>query len=267
MKRHGYLPAIFLLFVVGAAAGQPRSYVGFDRNTYPGNAELRALSVRFAFTGYWLNHPPGATANSWTGHRKDVRRAGMGFLVLWNGRTFRELGGQAAELGRRDGEAAVAAARQEGFRKKTVIFLDQEEGGRLLPAQREYLHAWVDGVTAAGFRAGVYCSGIEYREGSGSTVVTAEDIRANAAGRQIVYWVANDACPPSPGCVAETRITAGESGVKFAEVWQYAQSPVRKGLTAACQATYDPTTNCYAPGTKIDMDLSVAGSRDPSRGR
>ncbi len=30
----------------------------------------------------------------------------------------------------------------------------------MLPEQKAYIYAWVDGVTAAGFRAGIYCSGI-----------------------------------------------------------------------------------------------------------
>lgn len=246
---------------------QARTFLGMDRNTYPGDAEIRELGKDFAFTGYWLNNPPGTNTNSWKGHRKDVVEAGMGFLVLWNGRAYKELGKQAAQLGRDDAKAAVEAARTEGFRKGMVIFLDQEEGGRMLPAQREYLHAWIDGVSAAGFRAGVYCSGIAYKEGGGATVVTAEDIRANAGGRKIAYWVANDACPPSPGCDARAKVAPEDSGVKFAEAWQYSQSPMRKDGTQACRQTYDPTSNCYAPGTKIDVDMDVATSRDPSRGR
>ena len=69
----------------------------------------------------------------------------------------------AGRLGRSDAEAAVAAARREGFREGTVIFLDQEEGGRMLPEQKAYIYAWVDGMGAAGFRAGIYCSGIAAR--------------------------------------------------------------------------------------------------------
>ena len=104
------------------------------------------------------------------------------------------------KLGKSDAQAAIAAARREGFPAGTIIFLDQEEGGRMLPEQKAYIYAWVDGVTAAGFRAGIYCSGIAAKEDGGVTVVTADDIRQNAGGRKIVYWVANDACPPSPGC-------------------------------------------------------------------
>ena len=68
----------------------------------------------------------------------------------------------------------------------------------MLPEQKAYIYAWVDGVTAAGFRAGIYCSGIPAADDG--NVVTAEDIRQSAGGRQIVYWAINDACPPAPGC-------------------------------------------------------------------
>jgi hypothetical protein len=112
------------------------------------------------------------------------------------------------------------------FRPRTIIFLDQEEGGRLLPEQRAYLHAWADAVQSAGFRPGVYCTGIAFKEGSGATVITAEDIQQNANGRQLEYWVTNDSCPPSPGCALPDKPpNPSASGVPFADAWQFAQPP------------------------------------------
>ena len=251
----------------------PRAYLGFDRNDYPGDANLKLLRRSFAYSSYWLNAPPGAKNNTWTGKRRKLEAAGFGFLVLFNGRRYSEIraNGDAVNLGASDAAAAVAAARREGFARGTVIFLDQEEGGRLLPEQRAYLHAWVDGVSAAGFRAGVYCSGMPAQEGSGS-VVTAQDIRQNAAGRKIVYWVSNDACPPSPGCAFSRRPPApAASGVDFAEVWQFAQSPRRKAFAASCPANYNSDGNCYPPGARsareLQVDLDTATSPDPSHGR
>src|SRR3981081_3122334 len=177
-------------------------YIGFDRNDYPGDATLKILRRPFSYSGYWLKNPPEAKTNSWTGKRKTLQDAGFGFLVLFNGRMYAEIkaAGDAAKVGRSDAAAAVAAARAHGFSFQTVIFLDQEQGGRLLPEQRAYLHAWVDGVKSAQFAAGVCCSGIGARESASVSVVTAEDIRENAGSRKIVYWVVNDSCPPSPGC-------------------------------------------------------------------
>src|SRR5262249_6263977 len=154
---------------------------------------------------------------------------------------------RAAVLGKSDAASAVAAARREGFRPGTIIFLDQEEGGRMLPEQKAYLFAWMDGVIAAGFQVGVYCSGMPAAEDHGTTVITAEDIRHSAGGRKIAYWVTNDACPPSPGCEFPRSAPAPSgSGVAFADVWQLAQSPKRPDVAGACP-NYDRDLSCYPP--------------------
>jgi hypothetical protein len=249
-------------------------YIGFDRNDYPGDSNLKTLRQTFSYSGYWLNNPPGAKTNSWTGKRKALQVAGFGFLVLFNGRTYAEIksAGNAVKVGRSDAAAAVSAARAEGFPLQTILFLDQEQGGRLLPEQRAYLHAWIDGVNTAGFVAGVYCSGIAAKEGSGASIVTAEDIRANAGGRKITYWVVNDSCPPSPGCtVSRKDLLPGASGMSFADVWQFSQSPKRTDFARGCPANYNKDGNCYPPGVdpaqRLHVDLDVATSSDPSRGR
>jgi hypothetical protein len=254
------------------------AYLGFDRNDYPGDSNLNILRQTFYYSGYWLNNPPSAKVNSWTGKRKTLQAAGFGFLVLFNGRTYAEIerAGNAIGLGSSDAAAAIRAARTEGFPLQTIIFLDQEQGGRLLPQQRDYLHAWVDGVTSAHFGAGVYCSGIVFREGSGSSIVTAEDIRENAGGRKIKYWVVNDACPPSPGCtIARKDLLPNSSGISFAEVWQFSQSPKRTGFAHGCSTNYNTDGNCYQsgivlpkdPDQHLHVDLDIATSRDPSHGR
>lgn len=249
-----------------------RTYLGFDRNDYPGDAELSALHQTFAFTGYWLNNPPGEKSNTWRGKRQRILEAGFGFVVLFNGKAYTQIrGGDPVAQGTADGTTAARAAVREGFPKATVIFLDQEEGGRLLPEQRAYLHAWVDAVAASGFRAGVYCSGVPFKEGDGTVVITAEDIRSNAGGRKISYWVSNDTCPPAPGCVAKTPPPPAHSGVSFVDIWQYAQSPRRAELTKSCAGTYANDGECYTPGIsrqkRLHVDLSSATSADPSHGR
>jgi len=267
-----FLICCFLLVIglaINTAEGHPPSaaYLGFDRNDYPGDESLAALRATFRFTGYWLNNPPGSNSNSWQGKRMLLRSHGFGFLVLFNGRLDKQLkaSADATALGNSDGLSAAAATRAEGFPAGTVIFLDQEEGGRLLPEQRSYLHAWADSVIRAGYRAGVYCSGMPFRESRKETLITAEDIRENAGGRDIVYWVANDACPPSPGC-AVTAPAPGASGVAFASVWQFSQSPRRANFARGC-SNYNRDGNCYAPGTSVFVDFDTADSPDPSHGR
>ncbi len=148
------------VFAEPSSAQDPTPYLGFDRNDYPGDASLQLLHRTFSYAGYWLNNPPGESTNGWDGKRQTLESVGFGFLVLFNGRLYKELKRNPAALGRSDGHTATAGTRREGFPLHTVIFLDIEEGGRMLPEQKAYIYAWIDAVTAAGFRAGVYCSGI-----------------------------------------------------------------------------------------------------------
>jgi hypothetical protein len=271
-RKPARVAALALLTWFSASAqAQTGSYLGFDRNTYPGDANLKALHQTFSYTGYWLNNPPGERTNTWTGHRAAVESAGFGFLVLFNGRLYAELKSvaHAKKQGDSDAQAATATARREGFPARTVIFLDQEQGGRMLPEQKAYIYAWVDAVTDAGFRAGIYCSGIPAKDDG--NVVTAEDIRQNAGARHIVYWAINDACPPAPGCSFPAHPPSpAQSGVRFAEVWQFAQSPQEKDVAANC-SSYNRDGNCYPPGIsaaqRLLVDVDSATSPDPSQGR
>ena len=266
-------PRFFLLLIISLAplaqAADPPAFLGFDRNDYPGDGNLKELHKTYAYTGYWLNNPPGAKTNNWRGKRYKIESAGFGFLVLFNGRLDRDLRTYAGELGRSDARAAINAAKREGFPPHTIIFLDQEEGGRLLPEQKAYLFAWIDGIIEAGFRAGIYCSGMPAPEEDGKTVITAEDIRQSAGKRKISYWVTNDACPPSPGCATSLQPPApSASGIPFADIWQFAQSPRRKEVAASCRR-YNQDGNCYAEttGQPVHVDLNTANSPDPSQGR
>jgi hypothetical protein len=254
-----------------AGAADSSFLLGFDRNEYPGDRNLKPLRRIFAFAGYWLNNPPGSQSNTWVGTRARLESAGFGFAVLFNGRLYRDLKKDAAELGRSDARSAVASAAHEGFPPRTIIFLDQEEGGRLLPEQKTYLFAWIDGVNNSGFGAGVYCSGIAAKESPGVSIITAEDIKQNAGNRDITYWVTNDACPPSAGCVASTHTPSPRaSGIDFADVWQFAQSPKRKEVAGGCRG-YDKNGSCYvsaeAAKQNLYVDLNAANSPDPSHGR
>jgi len=266
-----WISATGLALAFATLQGQSAAYLGFDRNTYPGDANLKALRQTFSYSGYWLNHPPGEKTNTWIGHRAAVESAGFGFLVLFNGRLYTELKSvaNATKLGNSDAQAAVSAARREGFPAQAVIFLDQEQGGRMLPEQKAYIYAWSAGVAAGGFRAGIYCSGIGVKDDC--NVVTAEDIRQSAGAREIVYWAINDACPPAPGCAfPEHPPSPAESGVHFADVWQFAQSPQRKDVAKHC-SNYSRDGECYPPGIsaaqQLHVDVNTATSPDPSRGR
>jgi hypothetical protein len=277
-----HLAAVLALGTAAARAQQAaQTYAGFDRNDYPGDAALPELRKHFDFAGYWLTNPPGETANTWVGKRETLKRNGFGFVVVANGRLDKEIlrsmrqGKPAAALAREDAATAVAAARREGFPARTILFLDQEEGGVLLPEQAAYLLAWTEAVAGSGFRAGVYASGEPVSNGKGPdgrprTITTIEDIRARAAAghlHEVAFWVALDACPPAPGCVVEPP-PIELSGIPNATAWQYSQSPRRKNITQACGKTYAADGNCYTPApARFDVDFSSASTPDPSDGR
>jgi len=271
VKLLALLLAINAIFAPPAQT-QNQPYLGFDRNDYPGDANLKALRQTFSYAGYWLNNPPGERANTWAGHRIALESTGFGFLVLFNGRLYAELKtvANATRLGQSDAHAAVTAARRDGFPAQTIIFLDQEQGGRMLPEQKAYIFAWVDGVIADGFRAGIYCSGIPAKDDG--NIITAEDIRQSAGGRRLAYFVSNDACPPSPGCVfPKPPPSPAESGLDFVGIWQFAQSPKRKDVAHGCPANYSLDGSCYPPGIdpalRLHIDLDTAMEADPSHGR
>jgi Domain of unknown function (DUF1906) len=281
------LPALLLLTATvcaqqsGPASGKPnlsaaQGPIGFDSNDYPGDDALPLLRQHFAFAGYWLTNPPGAHRNGWLGKRDALLRNGFGFLVLANGKTDAEIsrakrtGTTPAALGARDAAAAVAAAHREHFPASTIIFLDQEEGGRLNANQSTYLLAWTEAVAQSGYLPGVYASGQPVDDAPGKTITTVQDIREQVAAKhlhEIAFWVYQDSCPPANGCTLQPPPLAA-SGTPDITAWQYAQSPRRKEITAACGKTYAPDGNCYAPELpKFTLDLSVASSSDPSHGR
>ncbi|HTZ72456.1 MAG TPA: glycoside hydrolase domain-containing protein [Candidatus Aquilonibacter sp.] len=235
---------------------------------------MAKLAPEFAFTGYWLNGPPGETATNWTGKRAVIQSDGFGFVILFNGRLDKQLKSvaRATILGEGDADSAVSAALREGFPKGAIIFLDQEEGGRLLPEQNAYLFSWVDELTSEGFRPGVYCSGIPAPDGPGKFIVTADDIKQHEGRRNISFFVYNDACPPSPGCAgAGDPSPPSASGTTFAVVWQFSQSPVRPEYAKACRSTYAKDGFCYPPGQSaqnpVYVDMDSASSADPSAAR
>jgi len=285
MSRHRSATAVFLFLLVipfllivssrvssqaGAHRDATATYLGFDRNLYPGDNALPVLRKTFSFASYWLSPPPGEKVNTWRGKHELLRSQGFGFVVLYRGRQSRELRteSQAKQKGTSDARDAVASARTEGFATHTVIFLDIEEGGRLAATHHAYLHAWANELTRASYRVGVYCSAIPVNEGGGATILTADDVRNHIGAHEVVYWVYNDMCPPSPGCgVPQNPPPASGSGVPYAAVWQFAQSPRRKEFTSQCASTYHSDGNCYAPGDTAHawfLDVNAATSPDPS---
>ncbi|HTD95319.1 MAG TPA: glycoside hydrolase domain-containing protein, partial [Edaphobacter sp.] len=212
----------------------------------------------------------------WAGKREVLLRNNFGFLVLFNGCLDAEIlkarksGTTPAALGQKDAATAIAAAQREHFPAQTILFLDQEEGGRLLPEQSAYLFAWTEAIARSSYLPGAYVSGQPVPDDPGKTITTAQNIREQVAANSlhaIALFVYQDACPPSNGCTLHPpSITA--SGTPDIAAWQYAQSPRRPEITRSCAKTYARDGNCYVPNLpKLPLDLSVSASSDPSHGR
>jgi Domain of unknown function (DUF1906) len=246
-----------------------KAFLGFDRNDYPGDDALPILRKSYSFTSYWLSSPPGETQSTWLGKRSLLQSQGFGFMLLFNAKESRDLefAQDAVRFGTSQANSAAKIAKQEGFPEGTVIFLDVEEGGRLPDLYHAYLQSWYDTLVKSGFHAGVYCSGIPVNEGAGTTIVTADDIRTHMGTRDLLYWVYNDACPPSPGCASLTNPPApSKSGTPYATIWQFVRSPREKQFARHCSG-YAPDGNCYAPADSSHrwfLDVNVASSSDPS---
>jgi len=252
-------------------ASAATSFLGFDANDYPGDDALSVLRKTFSFTSFWLGPAPGEKRTTWLGKRALLESHGFGFVVLYNGRESRKLRSlaDAHQKGGIDAQTAARLASQEGFPSGTVIFLDIEEGGRLPESYHEYVRAWFDELARLRFRAGAYCSAVPVGEGQGNTIITARDLQDHLDGRKLIFWIFNDVCPPSPGCVFANIPPLSEGGFS-AEVWQYAQSPRRKERTANCAASYAADGNCYAPGDtahKWFIDANIARTANPSAPR
>jgi len=286
MRRISFLSVACLIFVAAVilpfaacshsdATKNPsaRSYLGFDLNLYPGDAALPILRKTFVFAGYWLNPPPGTKTNTWKGKRVQLRQNDFGFLVLYRGRELREVKTKmlATQKGTLDATTTATNAKREGFPNGTIIFLDIEEGGRLPASYHMYLRAYIETLRKSGYRAGAYCSGMPVKEEPGVTITTSDDIHNDSATKDMAIFAYNDACPPSPGCtLPQNPPPPSTSGVPYAAIWQFAQSPRRKEFAAHCPPGYNADGNCYAPGDTAHswfLDVSSASTADPSNGK
>jgi hypothetical protein len=75
------------LLDISCFAASKQTYLGFDRNNYPGDAALPALHKSFRYTSYWLNIPPGEKQNGWVANEHFLRARVSAFLccstVVW----------------------------------------------------------------------------------------------------------------------------------------------------------------------------------------
>lgn len=260
--------AVATALVVSACAAAPvdpdsrpmRGVPGFDTRDYPGDAAMRAWfgASPYRWVGYYLP-APCYTGTTWSGRRDALRDIGWGFALLYVGeQDWRAIGRAAAgnvavenarcssahltqEQGRIHADEAAAAAAADGFPAGTVLFLDVERVERVSAELSSYVRAWMARMLEDGrYTPGLYAHDINVEDLY--AIVADEFVRTQRADRPPL-WVAKTSG-------FDVRSAPGESGYAAALIWQG-----RLNTTEEWQ------------GIRLNIDVNVSTSADPSRGR
>ena len=249
--------------VANASADVPRlartaqdpidTHLGFDTSKYPGDAAMNAWKKtgKYSWVGFYLE-APCRKDHSWTGKRARLEKAGWGLAVVyvgpqtWNkpipvsNATGSDCSRQFvnAAQGKVDARRAIAEAKQEGFDRGTVIFLDIEAMNTVPKAMRDYYKTWVRTLIADG----------RYRPGIYSHTKNAQQIYSDVKS---VYRQAGLKSDP-PFWIASTRgfserASPTDVGHHFADMWQGKLDITR-------------THN----GVRLPVDISVSDRPSPS---
>ncbi len=257
-------------------ASTAQSPIGFDSNDYPGDAALPALR---------RTSPSPATGSPT--RPANTRTAGQASAMFSCATTSASLswptarldaeiarakrsGTTPAALGAKDAAAAIAAAQREHFPAHTILFLDQEEGGRLTADQSAYLLAWTEAVARSGYRPGVYASGQPVDDAPGKTITTdPEHPRAGrraASSRDRVLGLSGRLPtrqrlhPAASASHRQRNARRNRLAVRAVAAPQRDHRSLRQDLRRRRQLLRPRPAG-------IMLDLSVASSSDPSHGR
>jgi hypothetical protein len=268
---HMIIPRTLLLaaalFLSGCATsgmetstGPRRGVPGFDTRDYPGDAAMRGWfgASPYRWVGYYLP-APCYTGSTWTGRRQTLHDIGWGFALLYVGeQDWRAMGRAEAdaadvenprcssahltqERGRAHAEEAAAAAGTDGFPAGTVIFLDVERVESVSPELSTYVRAWVSRMLEEGrYTPGLYAHDINVED---LYAAVADEFARHQRTERPPLWVAR----PSG---FDLRSAPAESGYAAALIWQGRLN-----------------TSEEWRGTRMNIDVNVSASADPSRGR
>jgi hypothetical protein len=239
-----------------------RGVPGFDTRDYPGDDVMRRwfAASPYRWVGYYLP-APCYTGTTWTGRRPALSQMGWGFAVLFVGEqdwsAMRAAPGDTvpvaepgarcvtanltAENGAAHAAAAEAAAAADGFPDATIVFLNVERVERVSPELEAYVRGWVATMLDRGrYTPGLYAHDLNAAE---LYAVVVGEFARRARTERPRLWVARQAG-------FDMGRSPIESGHAVAAVWQ--------GVFDTLE-TWD--------GTTLNIDVNVADSADPSRGR
>jgi hypothetical protein len=270
MKRSRYaLIAALIVATAGACAPLPvggpvpaRGVPGFDTRDYPGDAVMRRWfdASPYRWVGYYLP-APCYTGTTWSPRREALRQMGWGFAVLYVGEqdwgAIRGLPADTipvaqpgarcattnltAENGVAHAADAQRAAAADAFPDGTVIFLNVERVERVSTDLAAYVRSWFAGLLDGGrYVPGLYAHDLNAAE---LYAILAEEFVRRGRTERPRLWVARAAG-------FDIARAPAESGYAVAAAWQ-GRFDVRE--------TWD--------GVTLNIDVNVADSADPSRGR
>lgn len=236
-----------------------RGVPGFDTRDYPGDAAMRQWfgASPYRWVGYYLP-APCYTGTTWSGRRQALRDIGWGFAVLFVGEQDWRAMGRAPtdtavanprcssahltpENGRAHADDAAAAADADGFPAGTVIFLDVERVESVSPELDGYVRAWMARMLEGGrYTPGLYAHDVNVE--AVYAAVADEYVQANREDRPPL-WVARTRD-------FDVAASPRESGYAAASIWQGRLN-----------------TSEEWNGTRLNIDVNVSSSADPSRGR
>ena len=253
-------------------------FVGFDRNDYPGDATMASMRNTFAFTGYWLNNPPGEDANPWLGKRSLLRNKAGDFSCSGTAASTKKSSKPSTPAPppqrspgptpqppspRRKAKAFPQRPSSSSTRKRAVVCstsrpLTSSAGPKPSPPP----------ATALASTPAASLSPTVPTPRPSTPSATSAPVSKKAASTIIAIFNAQDSCPPAPGCTTAAKPLATSGSNSTSPPWQYAQSPRRTNITKSCGTTYAADGNCYAPGfPEVFLDMDTATTADPSHGR
>jgi len=240
------------------------TWLGFDTQTYPGDAKMRAWknapNAPYQWVGFYLPAAPCHKGTSWQGKRQTLVEMGWGLAVVYVGQQtwgrtpktptptqmarVRRRGETcnadflSAGRGVQEGIDAIRKTQAEGFPAGTVVFLDIERMERIPSRMRDYYKAWTATVLEDGrFRPGVYVHSYNAKE-------VYADVKGifQAAGvdEEPRFWIAS-ARDFDPSKRPE------DVGHEFAGMWQGAIDVVRR-----------------VAGVALPIDINVSNWPSPS---
>jgi hypothetical protein len=239
-----------------------RGVPGFDTRDFPGAATMQRwfAASPYRWVGYYLPSPC-YTGTTWSAQRSVLRQQGWGFALLYVGEqdweAMRAARGDTVPVavegarcttanltetnGAQHAQDAEAAARADAFPQNTVIFLNVERVERVSPALAAYVRSWTRTLLQRGeYVPGLYAHDLNAAELY--ALLAEEFVRAGRVERPRL-WVARTAG-------FDLARSPAESGYAIAAVWQ--------GVLDT-RETWD--------GITLNIDVNVADSADPSRGR